>query len=142
MPRKEARVFTSIWDDDDDFVDLSPNAKLVYFFLFTQPGLEHSGVITITMRKWARKLKLEDDRLRAALTELDTARYIGLDWHTEEALVRALIRRDRVWQQPKVLRGALKHAATVESARLRGMIVAELARLDPLILPPETRGEV
>jgi hypothetical protein len=142
MPRNEARVFTSIWDDEDDFVDLSFEAKGVYFFLFTQPGLEHSGVITITMRKWSRKLGLDEDRLHAALVELDEARYIGLDEHTEEALVRALIRRDGVWKQPKILRGALKHAAQVESVRLRAMIVAELARLDPSTLPQQTRGEI
>lgn len=142
MSRSEARIFTSIWDDDEDFIILSPDAKLLYFFLLSQAGLGHSGVITISERKWARKIGVDLDRLGAAMKELDAAGYTVVDEVTEELLVRALIRRDRVWQQPKMLRSALRHAVQVESGRLRGAIVRELARLDPSGLPPTTRPEI
>lgn len=142
MSRSEARIFTSIWDDDGDFITLSPDAKLLYFFLLSQAGLGHSGVITISERKWARKIGLSLDALRSAMKELDAAGYTVVDEHTEELLVRALIRRDRIWQQPKMLRSALRHAVQVESARLRAAIARELARLDPSDLPPRTQPEI
>jgi hypothetical protein len=142
MSRNEARLFTSIWDEDDDFITLSPDAKLVYFFLTTQPDLGACGVIKVTPRSWARRLGVSLEALRDALHELDKTSYAPLDEDTDEALVRALIRRDGIWKMPKMLRGAVKEAALVQSSRLRAVIMTELQRLDPSVLPTVTRAEV
>src|SRR5690242_11920536 len=47
MPRSFGRVLASIWDDGDFRADLSPVGRFVYIFLFSQPDIDHAGVIPL-----------------------------------------------------------------------------------------------
>lgn len=142
MARTEARFRSSAWTDDDDFRALHPDGKLLYQFLLAQPELRHSGVITVSLRLWARRIGWDAETLLGALKHAREARYVVVDDDTEELLVRTLIRNDEVWKQPKMLALAIADAARVESAVLRAEVVTELRRLDPAELPAKTRSAV
>lgn len=54
LSRKEARVFTSIWKDED-FTALPRSAQWFYLFLLSQPDLSHCGVLPLRPGRWVRK---------------------------------------------------------------------------------------
>jgi hypothetical protein len=114
LARNEARLFSSLWNDDD-FLAMSSEAQRAYMFLLSQPDLEFSGVIPLRVRKWSKKA--------AGLT-------VGIvaDRETEELLIRTLIRGDGIFRQPNLLRAARKHLATVESPKLLAAVRCELVR--------------
>ena len=142
MARSHARIFTVIWDDPD-FLPLSGFAQRCYFMLLTQPNLGHAGVLPTTVRRWTLLCADEDEeRLRAAITELAERRFVVIDERTEELLVRSLIRNDGVWKQPKVLAVAITEAASIRSAVLRACVAEELRRIDLAELGEKTRPEV
>lgn len=142
MARSHARIFTVIWDDPD-FLALSGLAQRCYMMLLSQPNLGHAGLLSTTFRRWTLLCADEDEeRLRAAITELTERRFIVVDERTEELLVRSLIRNDGVWKQPKVLAVAITEAASIRSPRLRAAVAEELARIDCAELPPTTRPAV
>ena len=53
MARTESRWKCSIWTDDDEFLDLGPDAKLTYFMLGSQPTVNFCGVQTLAEGRWA-----------------------------------------------------------------------------------------
>lgn len=143
MPRSEARIFTSIWKDED-FVALPPSAQRLYLFLLSQDDLSYCGVLPLRERRWAAKaagmavadiecdLKtLEGSAYPSANPDQAQARtpFVIIDRDSGELLVRSLIRRDGVWKQPNLLKQARDSADQVESRQIRGALLAELRRL-------------
>ncbi|MGX6605632.1 hypothetical protein ACWKSP_26390 [Micromonosporaceae bacterium Da 78-11] len=129
MARSEARVLVEIWDDED-FLALSPAAQRMFLFLISQRDLEHTGVIALRERRWAKKsagLALEE--VSAALAELEGACFIVVDDDAEELLVRSFIRRDKVFKQPNVMRAATDRVDHIESAQIREALLVELDRI-------------
>jgi hypothetical protein len=129
MPRSFGRVLSSIWDDED-FRSVSLEARAVYIFLFSQKDLNHAGVIGIRMRRWGRMLALSPQTVSDLLDELAKAQYVVIDDETEELLVRSLIRRDDIWRQPNVFKAAAADARAVQSSGIKGVLLAEIRRLD------------
>ena len=75
MPRTEARIFTSIWDDPD-FLSLPPGAQRLYMFLLSQRELTYCGTMPLRPMRWARKatgLSLAD--IEQDLKELEGTAY-------------------------------------------------------------------
>lgn len=143
MPRSEARIFTSIWKDED-FVALPPSAQRLYLFLLSQDDLSYCGVLPLRERRWAAKaagvsvadverdLKtLEGTAYPSANPDPASAKtpFAVIDRDTGELLIRSLIRRDGVWKQPNLLKQARDSAEQVESRQIRGALLAELRRL-------------
>ncbi|MFF4989658.1 hypothetical protein ACFY19_20865 [Streptosporangium saharense] len=141
MARDEARVFTSIWRDEQ-FRAYSANAQRMFLFLLSQPDLTYCGSIALRERKWsgsAAGLTIAD--VRNGLYELAVdpsanpsanpsgGPFILIDEDTEELLIRSLIRLDGVWRIPNLLLSARRAAALVESPQLRAAILTELQRL-------------
>ncbi|ONI87345.1 hypothetical protein ALI22I_23270 [Saccharothrix sp. ALI-22-I] len=125
-----------IWTDPD-FIELSAVAKLIYLQLLSQPKLAYSGVLDLAAKRWARSHPdLDVATVRAALSELDAARFLVVDQETEEVLVRSFIRRDELWKQPNMLRGALRVAFEIVSPILRAALARELRRLPAGITGP------
>lgn len=136
MARDHARFYLSMWDDQD-FINLSALAKLVYVQLCMQRKLAYSGEITVSVKRWARAHPDQDtDIIRAALAELDAARFIVVDHDTDELLIRSFIRSDQLYKQPNVLRAALRASFEIESPLLRRALAAELRRLPVEITGP------
>jgi hypothetical protein len=125
-----------MWDDDD-FIGLSALAKLVYVQLCMQRKLEYSGELTVSVKRWSKAHPDQDiDTIRAALAELDAARFVVVDQDTDELLIRSFIRNDQLYKQPNVLRAALRSAFEISSPLLRRALAAELRRLPVEITGP------
>ncbi|GAA4527521.1 hypothetical protein [Amycolatopsis samaneae] len=136
MARDHARLDLYIWNDDD-FCALSASAKLIYLQLVSQSNLTYAGVLNLSVKRWGRPHPdLDLAEVRAALAELDAARFVVIDQDTEELLVRSFIRNDKLYKQPNVLRGALRRAFEIESPILRAALAAELRRLPVEITGP------
>ena len=129
MARSEARLQFGLWRAGLD--GLSPNAKLMYCVLLTEPTLNHCGVGAVRISRWARDASLSIEDTEKALAELTDSAHVVIDDDTEEVFVRTLIRRDGVADQPYVLKGALREAVLTSSPQIRKALAAELRKLPP-----------
>ena len=131
MPRTEARIFTSIWRDEH-FLALAPGAQRLYMFLLSQDDLTYCGVMPLRQSRWARKaaglsrLDLDQD---LKVLETSGRMFIVVDEESGELMVRTLMRRDGIWKQPNLLKQARDSAESVESPRIRAVLLNELRRL-------------
>lgn len=129
MARSEARILVEIWDDDD-FLALTPLAQRLFLFLISQRDLEHTGVIGLRERRWAKcAAGMSTGDVVAALRELEHARFVVVDEDAEEVLVRSFIRRDKVFKQPNVMRAAMDRVGEISSRRIREELLVELHRI-------------
>jgi hypothetical protein len=129
VARSEARLLTEIWEDRD-FLALTDSAQRLFMFLISQPDLAHSGVIALRERRWSRKSS--DGNLAGiekALTDLAAARFLVVDWDSEEILIRSLIRRDRIFKQPNVMRAAVDNVPLIESQLILRALCVEMERI-------------
>jgi len=130
MPRSFGKVLPSMWDEDEDFLAMSADAKYVYNFLIGQRDLGHSGVITLRVGSWARRLSKSVPEVKAALRELHVERFVVIDAEEMLLLVRAMIRRDGVHKQPNTFKSAVDQVYGVRSQPIRRVLLTELVRLD------------
>jgi hypothetical protein len=131
VPRSEARIFTSIWDDED-FLALPPGPQRLYLFLTSQKDLAYCGVIALRPGRWARKAKgMTAAQIEADLELLAAGPrpFIIADEDTGELLVRSLVRHDGVWKVPNIMKSARESAALIESPAIRAALLAELLRI-------------
>lgn len=129
MAREHARIHLGVWGDED-FQDLDPAAQRLYFLLLSQKTINNAGVLPLHISKWARgSKKTTIDDIREALAELVAERYVLVDEHTEEALVRTFIRGDGIAKHRYMLKNALTVARQTESPNLRRALAVELRRL-------------
>ncbi|MCO6011448.1 hypothetical protein NE236_41515 [Actinoallomurus purpureus] len=142
--RKEARIFVTIWDDAI-FRAHSPGAQRMYLYLLSQVDLSYCGVIPLRERRWARDARgLTVDQVLTDLEALAEPFREGfgegspeegerplliIDDETGEVLVRSLIRNDRIWKQPNLLKSARESASVVRSTRIKAALIEELQRL-------------
>ena len=143
MPRSEARIFTSIWRDED-FIALPPLAQRLYMFLVSQHDVSYCGVMPLLPQRWAAKADgmtiadIERDLKTLEGTAYPSANpdparsktpFVIIDRDTGELLVRSLMRRDGIWKQPNLLKQARDSADQVESPQIRAALLAELYRM-------------
>lgn len=129
MARSEARLFNEIWDDAD-FIALPELTQRAYFLLLSQRDLAHSGILPLRETRWARKGPTETrDDWRQHLELLAERRYVIVDWDTEEVLIRSLMRRDRIFKEPNIVKSAVKSAAATESRAILAELAIEIARI-------------
>jgi hypothetical protein len=131
LPRREARVFTSIWKDED-FIKLPRDAQWLYLFLLSQDDLSYCGVLPLRPGRWVRKAGgLTVAAVRADLAVLAGGErpFVVVDEDTAEVLVRSLIRHDGIWKMPNIMKAAREAAESVESPEIRAVLLAELERI-------------
>lgn len=129
MAREHARVWLSIWLDED-FRALTPPAQHLYFVLLTSPDLSYCGVADWRPgRIAARSGSWQVPQLAAAAAELSKARFVVIDESTEEVLLRSFVRHDGVMKESRMAVSMVKAFAAVASTTLRGVVVHELRRL-------------
>jgi len=143
VPRSEARIFTSIWRDED-FIALPPGPQRLYMFLVSQHDVSYCGVMPLLPQRWAAKaagLTIAD--IERDLKTLEGTAYpspnpdpaqaktpfVIVDRDTGELFIRSLLRRDGIWKQPNLLKQARDSADQVESRQILGALLAELYRL-------------
>lgn len=140
MARGEARISVDVWGDED-WCSLSWDAQCAYMFLLSQRDLAHDGVIALRVRRWARAAAdLTVERLEASLAELAERRFVVIDVDTEELLIRSLLRRDKIFRQPNVLRAAADHLPLVVSRTIRTALAVELTRIAGEDMPDTSRA--
>lgn len=131
LSRREARVFTSIWKDED-FAALPRSAQWFYFFLLSQPDLSYCGVVPLRPGRWVRKaadLTLDGIAADMAVLAGGERPFVVADEETGEVFVRSLIRHDGIWKMPNIMKAARDAAETVESPVIRAALLAELERI-------------
>jgi len=131
VPRSEARIFTSIWKDED-FLALPATTQRLYMFLVSQEDLTHCGVIPLRVPRWTRKaadLKAAEIEADLELLAAGAHPFVVIDEDTGELFVRSLIRHDQVWKQPNVMKAARESAALIESRAIRTALLSELLRI-------------
>lgn len=129
MARTHARILASIWVDPD-FIALSLEAQRMYLLLLSQDSLNNAGRILLTTRRWAAGCHTTTaGDIEKALAELDAARFVVVDYDTEEVLIRSFIRNDGIVKQPQMMKSALREALVIRSPLLRSTLARELRRL-------------
>lgn len=132
--------YRSIWSDED-WRALTWGGQWAYEMLASHPSRNEAGVLPVTKRKWLRLAAgVTAEQLDAALEELDEAGFIVLDEDTQEVLVRAFIRRTKVYTHIRMMANALRHITEVESERIRSAFGQELVRI-PCLAIPELRQD-
>jgi hypothetical protein len=139
VARSEARLRTDIWDDDD-FLARPGREQLAYIFFISQPDISHCGVLSLRLKRWAKKLKYTTELLDGVLTGLSETRFIVVDYDEEELLVRSYLRNDNVCKNFKVLKAAESSLKHVASKPIREVIANEIERaLHDGLFTPSTR---
>ncbi len=129
MARSEGRILVEIWDDPD-FIALLIEDQRNYLFLFSQRDTAHTGVLPLRERRWSNTaMDATPSGISASLRRLEAAGFVVVDESTEEVLVRSLIRRDKIFRQPNVLRAAQDQMAQIASRKIRSALLTELDRI-------------
>ena len=134
MSDEFGKVYKRIWGDED-FKALPARQQLLYIKLVSQPDISLAGVLTYAPIRWAMQTSdLDHDGLVADFTDLRRAGYVVSDLDTQEVLVRSYIRQDGGWRSPKTMIGIGNAVDRILSPMLRGVISAELKRVDTTAL--------
>lgn len=129
MPRDHARTKVDIWGDDD-WLDLSVDAQMLYFTLYTSAGLSlcgagdwHPGKLCNRASDWTL------DRITTAAAELSRGLFLIIDDETDEYLIRSWIKHDGLWRTPNMAVSVANARAELASRSLRGVVVFEVTKL-------------
>lgn len=126
MPRSESRTRTAIWSDDD-FVALSERAQRLYWFLYSQPTINLTGILPMTLKRWASKASdSTEEGLTQTLAELENHNFVVVDFQTEELWIRSFARHDGVGNSPKTRIAAWGQLDHIFSRKLRPLAEAAL----------------
>lgn len=129
MARDHARLLTRVWADPD-WRRLTGAEQRAYFMLTSDPSMTYCGVVPLTVRRWAGQASDTPERvLRRTLDGLHERRYLVIDQEADEALVRTLMRNDKVFRLPNVAKSAYASFASLRSSVLRAHVLIEVHRI-------------
>jgi hypothetical protein len=129
MADAHRRIYLSIWDQPD-FLALTVAQQHAYFMLTTSRGLSRCGVLDFIPSRFERLASdLTAARLRAAVKALVGTRFVLVDEHTQELLIRTYVRHDGVLDRVNMGKATGTAFEAVVSPILRDAIGDELARL-------------
>jgi len=125
MARSYGRVLSTIWADTD-WTNLTRGAQHTYMLLLSQPKLTLVGLLDYLPSRWAR-LATDSDlaSVEADILELETSRFVLVDRHTDELLIRTFVRHDlrTIQANANLIKGMWGAWATIQSDRLRRAVV-------------------
>ena len=129
------RIWRRIWTDSE-FEPLSPDAKWTYVMLCSQPEYNSAGLLTVALKRWARYTGISQERVLAAVQELDAAGFVVFDEENDQLLVRTKMRNDTLrggsWKNHK---GALTTCLKAISPRIRVALAGEiLTAIDEVLI--------
>lgn len=129
MARDHARINLDLWGDDD-WMDLSVDAQMLYMMLYTSPGLSfcgagewHPGRLAARARDWTI------ERIEVAASELSHHLFLIIDTNTGEYLIRSWIKHDGLWRTPNMAVTVANARGDLSSRNLRGVVVFEVMKL-------------
>ncbi|GGW99058.1 HNH endonuclease [Streptomyces chartreusis] len=127
MARGHGRILTSIWEDPD-FLKLSEGEQRLYLFLLSQPNISHAGLLPLTIRRWAGKVRgLSEAELHWRLEALEAAGLAETDSLEEELFICGYFRHAGIGGQPRVVAAAYDAIVKSASFSLRGVASIELS---------------
>lgn len=130
MARDHARIKTSIWTEDPDFLALKVAEQHAYLMLASNPGLSRCGVLAYIPGRFDHlAADMTPARFRAAVAGLRAARFVVLDERTQELLLRSYVRHDGVLDRLNMGKATGTAFEAVVSRQIRRAIGDELARL-------------
>lgn len=128
MARSYGRVLSTIWADED-WTALTRGAQHTYMLLLSQPKLTLVGLLDYLPSRWAR-LATDSDlaSVEADIDELETSRFVLVDRHTDELLIRTFVRHDlrTIQANANLIKGMWGAWATIQSDRLRRAVVESI----------------
>lgn len=128
MARRYARLWLSIWDDED-FISLDPATQNTYLMLISSRDLSWCGVAPLLPKRLARLSKGQTERkVTASIDQLEARSFVVTDTDTDEILVRRFIHYDEVIKQPNVAKAMCAATNRVHSQRITAAINGELRR--------------
>lgn len=127
MARSHAKVKCSIWRDED-WLALTPAAKLLYVLVLSQPKLSLLGTLDVAVGRWANLAGIPRQRCEDALEELETGGYVVVDRLTDELLVRSFTHHDLDANRVNVnlAKGMCGQWESLESPILRSLALHEM----------------
>ena len=128
MARTEARIKTSIWTDDDDWLPLSSRAKLAYLTLLSQPNVSLCGVLAFTPGAWSIIMRLSRRQVEEALDELTAHNFIVIDKKTDEVLIRSFVKNDGVLGKPNIIVACSKDYGAIHSKVIRQRVIEQFPK--------------
>ena len=124
------KIFKRAWGDAD-FKALTCQQQLLYLKLVSQTDISLAGVLTLATIRWAGQTAgVTDKDIARTLAELEAARFIVCDRETQEVLVRSYVRNDLGWRSSKTMKAVKAAVGRILSPRLRGVVSAELLKVD------------
>ncbi len=123
-----ARTNRAIWGDDD-WLDLSPMAKLVYFTLTTSPELSLCGGHEWNAARLRERIGGSVEDIETAGKELEHELFVLIDYDTSEALVRSWMKHDGLCRSPNMTIAASRARLKLASRRLKGVVVHEMLKI-------------
>ncbi|MCC3766029.1 hypothetical protein [Streptomyces sp. UNOC14_S4] len=126
MPRGHGRIDAEIWDNPN-FLKLDEKAQRLYLFLICQPDVTHTGVLPLTLSRWAQTASgLTPASLRETLQALAQADLVAVDHTTDELLICGYARTTRIWKQPRIMGAMVRAARQITSPSLRARLRADI----------------
>ena len=124
------KIFKRAWGDAD-FKALTCQQQLLYLKLVSQTDISLTNVLTLATIRWAGQTAgVTDKDIARTLAELEAARFIVCDRETQEVLVRSYVRNDLGWRSSKTMKAVKAAVGRILSPRLRGVVSAELLKVD------------
>lgn len=119
MARTFGKLLCTIWTDDD-FLALTPNAKVLYSAFISQVDISPAGILPFTERRWRKWVDGTTKSVTEALDELIDKGFVLADDDTAEVWIRSFIRHDGRLENSKL-------AASVRSSidNIRSETIAE-----------------
>lgn len=137
MARDYARIMTAIWKNKE-FRALSEQQQRAYLFLVTQPDISAAGVLPLRVRRWSDCASTSTpDGLAQLFKELEAGRFIVVDWHMEELLIRSFIRWDGGFNNPKRRPVIIRAAEEIDSELIAHHVAMEFKRCGIVTPPPD-----
>jgi hypothetical protein len=128
MPRDHGLLLVTIWDDQD-WLALGGAAQRAYALLLSQPKLTLIGLLDYLPQRWARlAVDTTLDSIEAAIDELEASRFVVVDRHTDELLIRTFVKHDirTVLKNKNLLAGMWNAWRAIQSRQLRLIAVQHI----------------
>jgi hypothetical protein len=126
MARSYGHIMSAIWNDAE-WRKLDGASQRVYLMLVTQAKITSAGTLDVTLSRWSQYASdTPSDALCDALSRLEDARYIFVDYDTEELLVRKFVKWDGGYSNEKRRPAITAAANALVSQRLRASLAIEL----------------
>jgi hypothetical protein len=129
MARSYARIDVQRFHDAD-WRALPLAEKAVFDMMLTHPKLSLCGALDLKYGSLCGYAPdLDVDALSGLLEALEEARFVAVDWETDEMVFRTFVRHDGVLQNQNLGRGMWSAWVAVESPKLRQVVLDNLPEL-------------